>query len=235
MITNKLIIGSVNIADYGCYCSDAGIYTSPSLVYNTETIDGKNGSLHIDKGRYSDVTIQYKCVIPNAFQTQFYALKGALLSQKGKQRIEDGFNSTVYRKGILSSGIEGNVGVNKDIGTFTLEFDCDPQRWLKSGEKATTLTTSGTITNPTLFEAKPLIRVYGTGTLEVGKDTIVISKGATSYIDIDCEIQDCYEGTTNRNGLVSLTDFPTLKAGSNGITLGSGITKVKITPRWWTV
>ena len=99
----------------------------------------------------------------------------------------------------------------------------------------TILTASGTISNPTLFEAKPLIRVYGTGKLEVGSETITISKGATEYIDIDCDIQDCYEGSENRNGLVTLTDFPTLASGDTGIKLGSGITKVEITPRWWTV
>ena len=86
-----------------------------------------------------------------------------------------------------------------------------------------------------MFDAKPLIRVYGVGELGIGSETITITKGATEYIDIDCDIQDCYEGLENRNGLVSLTDFPTLPSGNTGITLGTGITKVEITPRWWTL
>lgn len=81
--------------------------------------------------------------------------------------------------------------------------------------------------------AKPLIRVYGKGIVQIGKQTIEILKAPTEYIDIDCDIQDCFEGTVNRNSYVSLTDFPVLGPGSNGITLGTGITKVEITPRWW--
>ena len=235
MISKNLIIGTVNIADYGCYCSDAGIYASTSLVYDTQNIDGRNGALHIDKGRYADVTIKYQCIIPSDFQKNFYQLRSALLAQKGKQKIVNDFDSDTYRMGILSDAIDGDVGVNKDIGTFTLKFSCNPQRYLNSGDVTQTITKDTTLSNPTLFDARPLIRVYGKGKLEVGSETITIAKGATSYIDIDCDIQDCYEGSENRNGLVTLTDFPTLSSGDTGIKLGSGITKVEITPRWWTV
>lgn len=233
MISKKLTIGSVNASDYGVYCTDAGVYSSPSPVYDTYEINGRNGALHVDKGRYSNVTVKYQCVIPSNFQSNFKAFRGAILAQKGNQRIEDEFDEEVYRMGILSDSIDGNVGVDRTIGTFDLTFSCMPQKFLKSGEQTKTYTANATISNPTVFESKPLIRVYGVGKVEIGSETITVAKGATSYIDIDCDIQDCYEGLTNRNSLVTLTDFPTLKSGDNGIKLGTGITKVEITPRWW--
>ena len=54
---------------------------------------------------------------------------------------------------------------------------------------------------------------------------------------IDCESGYAYSGANNYNRYVSVSsiDFPTLAPGSNNITLGTGITKVIITPRWWTV
>ena len=60
---------------------------------------------------------------------------------------------------------------------------------------------------------------------------------ASSYTDIDCDICECYRGSLadNRNSYVKLLSgsFPTLKAGTSGVTLGSGITRIVITPRWW--
>ena len=59
---------------------------------------------------------------------------------------------------------------------------------------------------------------------------------ADQYTDIDCEIMDAYKGATNCNGNIRTTDnkFPVLRAGQNNITK-SGISRLEITPRWWTV
>lgn len=235
MISKRLVIGDVIASDYGVYCTDAGVYKSPSPVYDNYEINGRNGTLHVDKGRYSNVTVTYKCVITSDFQNKFKSFRSAILAQKGNVRIEDEFDSDVYRMGVLSDSIDGNVGLDRTIGTFELKFSCMPQKFLKDGEYTRIFTSNGTISNPSVFNAKPLIRVYGVGELGIGSETITITKGATEYIDIDCDIQDCYEGLDNRNGLVSLTDFPTLPSGNTGITLGTGITKVEITPRWWTL
>lgn len=91
------------------------------------------------------------------------------------------------------------------------------------------------IDNPTLFDAKPLLRVYGTGTLGIASSTITISS-ADVYTDIDCELMDCYKGSANKNAYVvfSSNDFPVLKPGKTGFTF-SGITQVDITPRWFSV
>jgi phage-related protein len=47
---------------------------------------------------------------------------------------------------------------------------------------------------------------------------------------------DAYKGATNCNGNIQTTDnkFPVLVSEQNNITL-NGITRLEITPRWWTV
>lgn len=89
--------------------------------------------------------------------------------------------------------------------------------------------------NPTLFDALPLLRVYGTGILGIGSHTITIT-AADVYTDIDCEMMDCFKGSANKNQYVQFSgnDFPTLEPGVNGFTF-SGITKVEVKPRWWSV
>jgi phage-related protein len=81
--------------------------------------------------------------------------------------------------------------------------------------------------------ALPLIRAYGTGTFTINGITVQITS-ASSYTDIDCDLQECFKDTlaTNCNGNVVLTTFPELKPGENTISM-SGITKLEITPRWW--
>lgn len=90
--------------------------------------------------------------------------------------------------------------------------------------------------NPTLFPSEPLIRVTGNGSFVMDGVTVTVNTPGT-YTDIDCELMDCYEGSTNRNDKVTFStyDFPKLRPGENSITLGAGITSVEIWPRWWRV
>lgn len=105
--------------------------------------------------------------------------------------------------------------------------------WSDSGEVEVTVASPVDLTNPTNFPAKPLIRVYGNGSVQVG-DTIATIQNNTNYIDIDCEAMNCTDGSTNRNSDVSFSgnDFPVLEAGNNSILL-NGPSNVEITPRWW--
>ena len=95
---------------------------------------------------------------------------------------------------------------------------------------------SKTIKNPTLFPSKPLIRVTGAGTVGIGDETITIASGY-DYVDIDSEIQNCYCGNQNANAAVTFSnrEFPELQPGLNGVTFGTGIESVQITPRWYRI
>lgn len=107
--------------------------------------------------------------------------------------------------------------------------------WSNAGPVTVEVTEGLRVTNPTLFDALPFLRVYGTGILGIGSHTITIT-AADVYTDIDCEMMDCFKGSANKNQYVQFSgnDFPTLKPGVNGFTF-SGITKVEVKPRWWSV
>lgn len=76
--------------------------------------------------------------------------------------------------------------------------------------------------------------VYGKGILAVGDGSVEITK-ESSYVDLDCDLEEVYKGATNYIGNCKLTDFPEFGVGGTGITLEEGITKVFITPRWFVV
>lgn len=232
MIGN-LVVGNINCKDYGVFVSDAGIYASPEPDYTSYEIAGRNGDLHINNGRYKNVDITYQAFMPQKFENRFVPFRSAILSQDGYVRIEDDFQQDMYRLGRLKSGIEGKIKLARGIGTFELEFDCKPQWYLKSGEQETVFTENGSILNPTVFPSKPLIRVYGKGTVTVGTNVFVINTAGTEFIEIDTDSKQAYEGTANRNSNIKINQWGSLTSGNNTITLGTGITKVTVKPRWY--
>ena len=96
-----------------------------------------------------------------------------------------------------------------------------------------------TLFNPTLFDSRPLIELTGAGTLGINNYIITITGSGKLYID--CDTMEAYTITggivTSANNRVSLntTDYPVLRSGINSFAVGTGISNVKITPRWWRV
>lgn len=237
-VFNSLTFDGENSLDYGVYITGEAVYNAPERVVDMITIPGRNGTLSLDQGRFENITVTYPAGTFGTSQSEFASLvsnfRNALVSRYKYVRIEDDYHTDEFRLGLYKSGLEVDpVSMNR-AGEFDIVFDCKPQRFLKSGENVYTRTVSGSINNPTLFEARPLLVVTGTGNLTVNGVQIAISQTPTT---IDCEAMEAYNGTTSRNSDIVLTPnkFPVLKPGNNTITLGSGITKVEITPRWWRI
>ena len=197
-------------------------------------VPGRDGDLILDNGRYNNITVSYKAFIIRNYNYNMMALRNALMSKKGYQRLQDTINPEEFR---LGKAIPFNIeehGILK-AGEFTMQFVCKPQRFLTEGEIPIEVTAATSLLNAYEETAKPLIRAYGTGTFSIGGVAVEITS-ASSYTDIDCELQEAYKDTlaTNCNSNIVLTNnvFPVLKPGENAITL-SGITKLEITPRWW--
>lgn len=222
-------------SDFNAFIYDANVFDSVERTVDTYDVPGRNGVLTVTgTEKFTNRELEYEMYVPELMLSNVPALFGYLYSLSGYHRLEDTLEPDVFKKAMLTSSVELSIKTPNQAA-FKLGFDCLPEKWLKSGEMKVAFTSSGTIHNPTLFNANPLIRIYGKGSVQVGSQTIEVLKSPTEYIDIDCDIQDCFEGTANRNSYVSLTDFPTLVPGNNGIVLGTGITKVEITPRWWCI
>lgn len=232
---NTITFDGVSSETFGLYVGFSEIENAPERSIESIQIPGRNGALTIDNGYFENISVPYTCVIRENFETNIRAARAFYLSKKGYKRLSDTANPGEYRMARYVSGLEVKPSQMRQQGTFKLVFDCMPQRFLTSGETTTELTTDGTITNPTRFDAKPLIRVYGTGTLGVGSQTITVTTNP-GYIDIDCEMMDAFYGMVNCNSDITLNSgsFPVLAPGDNGVTL-SGLTRVIITPRWWTI
>lgn len=208
--------------------------SAPKRIYNAATVPGRNGSLLIDQKRYGDTPQRYSAVIYENFENRLAQFRSILMSVCGYQRLEDSISPDEFYLAYYDDVFMATAYSDMSMGHLEVAFTRKPQRFLKTGETVTTLTASGSIENPTLFPAKPLLRIYGTGTVGIGDNAITITS-ADEYTDIDCDIMEAFKGTASCNQYVQIqgNDFPVLHAGTNGITLGTGITRVDITPRWY--
>lgn len=253
-----------SLADFGVHVSGDGTYNSPEKDFETVEVPGRNGDLHIFNERFKNVDLTYKAFIvgdnwPSNYGESFYddarsdkaidfrarmrSLRAWLMYQNGYCRLEDTYHPDEFRKALFKGPLETEA-VFLQAGEFDLTFNCMPQRFLKTGEFPVTYEYESVplvetaLYNPTLFSSRPFVRVYGKGDLTIGDIRIgIVNTYPNSYIDIDCDIQDAYYGSTNCNKYITLYDgeFFKLGVGDSKITLGSGISKVEITPRWWTI
>lgn len=231
-----LIYDGEDSRDYGVYISGSGVFNAPSRAYDYLEIAGRNGSLIGFEKRLENIEVTYPAFIYTNFKKAMEDFRSFLLSRTGYCRLIDSYNPNEYRMASFAGGLTVEPTAQLDAGSFDIVFNCKPQRFLLSGEEVRTFTADGTIINPTRFPSAPFIRVYGAGVLGIGDQSITISE-ADVYTDIDCEIMEAFKGTQSRNQYITNSgiDFPRLESGSTGISLGSGITRVEITPRWFVV
>lgn len=219
-------------AEFGVWISGGGTYNAPARDIETEAIPGRNGLVSFDNGRFENVELIYPAFISRRFQPRVDGFRAWLLSQRGYLRLEDTYHPDEYRLAMYHSGFEVDTAVRNLAGSFEVQFDCKPQRFLKSGEHFISLASGAVLNNPTLYDALPLIVCSGNGSITINGTTMTIS-GNDGQIYIDCDLQDAFLNNINKNSLIT-PEFFKLSPGNNSVTY-TGVTGFQIMPRWWTM
>lgn len=232
---NYFIFDRVPSTDFELFINGNRTFDAPAADIETITVPGKSGDLLRFNNRYENATVSYEAWIMDDMNTNLRALRSFLLSRTSYCRLEDTYHPDEYRMACYSGGLSANVTHENSLGSFTLNFTCKPQRFLKSGETKIVGTDTVSVYNPSYFPAKPLIRIYGNGTLTIGNAQITVKNNADDYVDIDCELMDAYTGIRNRNADIetNVTGYITMAPGAGTVSKTSGISKFEITPRWY--
>ena len=170
-IFKKLVFDGIDSSTYGIYITGEAVFNAPTRDVNMITIPGRNGLYAQDNGRFENITITYPAGLFGAteadFQAGIEALRNQFCSRKGYKVLSDGYNPNEFRMAVYKSGLEVMPETLK-AGTFNLTFECKPQRFLTSGATPESVTSGATLTNPTLFNSKPLIEALGYGAVDLG-------------------------------------------------------------------
>lgn len=189
-IYRSLTFGGIDSATYGVYITGEAVYNSPARSVEMVSVPGRNGAVLIDNGYFENIEVTYPAGIPGTDQSDFATkisdFRNAVLSQVGYQRLTDEYNPSEYRMATYISGLEVEAveGQQGTVGEFELVFNCKPQRFLTSGEAAVAVANNGTITNPTLFDAKPLLQLKGEGNIAINGETMKTTGGPLGDVSV---------------------------------------------------
>lgn len=236
-----LVYNGLRSLDYGIVVEHPPVFTYPERVYEKVHVPGRNGDIIVDTGSYNNVKAKYDISF-GSYKKKYTELAHSvstwLHSALGSYaRLEDSYDPEHFR---LAAYLEENEFENLFMqgGRASIEFDCKPQKFLKTGEKPIAINKTGaTVLNPTIHTALPLIKIYGSssGTVVVNGVRITISEIENGLV-VDSDVEDVYLGTVNKNPVATMPDgFPTLKKGENSISFTGGVTRLEVTPRWWTL
>ena len=232
---NFFIFDGISSTDFELFINGNKTFDAPSADISSVTVPGKSGDLLRFNDRYENVTVSYDSFIMDNMRMNLRNLRSFLLSRTSYCRLEDTYHPDEFRMACYSGGLSAAVDFENTLGQFTLNFNCKPQRYLKSGESVIVGTGTVTVNNPSYFPSKPLIRIYGNGTLTIGNAQITVSNNANTYVDIDCELMDAYTGSLNRNAdiVTNVNGYITIGPGRGTVSKTSGISRFEVTPRWF--
>lgn len=247
--------------DFGVVATGSGTYNRPRRRVEHIEVPGRNGTLTVTDGTYENVTLWYDCYAFKNFPDKIDALAAWLLSKPGYIRLEDTYHPDYYRMAEFAGPIEATPTTLMRSGRFRLEFNCKPEKYLKSGQHFADIESS-VMFNPTLFPAKPVFRVTGPGGRRLTVNGVTIDVGrhpggtlyAYQYVDLDCEEEEASGIATDGQPLESDSisrmvilhnnKFPVLQPGENTVeaytlnsdgTTESNLSEFQMMGRWWTV
>ena len=233
---NSLTFNGINSLTYGVYISGSGVFNAPARDRDVVEVPGRNGDIIRDRGRYKNIEVTYPAFIIKNFANNIRTWSNYLLKPTDYVRLEDTYHPDEFRLAVLADDMEVDPVAWLAAGSFDLRFNCRPERFLKSGENRWDIAQAGVVYNPTIMPSKPMLRVYGYGTITVNGTTITILAHSLQYIDIDCDLQEAYYGSTNANQYISCTEFPVIDPGTNQVStnfINTGMQKLEIIPRTW--
>lgn len=208
---------------------------TPQRRVSTISIPGKNGVLVEDEGVYENYSQEYTLYWLPDRTTDISVLEWLRQDKYYRWKHSGMPDYHCFARAVLPSQITNYRNCYHEL---KVTFDCRPELYLDSGDVIITATGAIELNNPYQQTAKPKIAVYGNTTspqkLVVNGKEFTLN-GIDEYTVLDSEIQEAYKGTVNKNNTVS-GEFPVFCGGSvSKIGISSGISKLEIQPRWWTI
>lgn len=200
-----------------------------AMRYTEYYVKGRDGALHVDEG-LANFDIQVTLVLLDA-SAATRQLVNAWADGTGKLITSDdparAYRATVKQE-IQWKRVRGNTGY---FDTAKITFNCEPYMY-EAVETVLTFTADGQIVNGTSATALPLIVVEGSGdvTFSVAGEEITIAgmtTGVPVYIDSETGYVWAETGDATMTG-----NFPEIPMGTSDVEVGSGITKITVTPHW---
>jgi predicted phage tail component-like protein len=217
--------GKDSYLDFGIVINVLSPNTKPEKKVQEIEIQGRDGDLTIDENSYKPVVVTMTCTLSD--MSRIEDVKAWL---DGYGNITFNWQSSRYYNAKFINKIDISQSL-ESLGEFPLIFKIQPFAYATINPLIT-LTVGGSVTNPGTVNSKPLIKVYGTGSinLTINGKTIYLTS-VVSYVAVDSGLMNCYKDTVLKNNNM-LGDFPDFIPGVNAISWTGTVTKIEITGNW---
>ncbi len=229
-------------ADFGLHIQSKNVFSAPEYDAEFISVPGRSGDIINSNRRFSNIKVTYTVFLARkntaALASVLRDIKGWLYSEPYRyHELTDSYDTEYFRYGVIYGSLDIEEQLNK-VGSFTVTFNCKPFKYSFAGQETVSADASElTITNPTAFESRPYIKLYGSGTV-----TLNVSSGDSTsswtisaideYIEIDSELMNCFKGTVLKNDTVTGDGFPMLQSGASTISCVGDVTRIEVIPRW---
>jgi len=213
--------------DYGIVITEKPSDSKAEKNVDEIPIPGRDGDLTFDYGTYKPLPSTLICTLLD--DNNIDAVKSWL----------DGYDKLIFswRPGrYFDAKLINRIDIAQTLaafGEFPLIFKTQPHVYAVNNSLIT-LTAAGSIFNPGSYKSKPVIKIYGTGAINLTINGNVINlTNVVAYVTVDSELMDCYKDTDLKNNYMA-GEFPELLPGENIISWTGTVTKIEITPnfRW---
>jgi predicted phage tail component-like protein len=218
--------------DFGILIVQRPSIPSPQRRISFLTIPGRSSSIKYDPDVYDDITITVECSVKdsNNLADKLDNIKGWLLSIGESDLIFSFQNDRKYIAQVVNT-IDFKQ-IYKVLGKFPIVFNSKPFKYDISNN-VIAMSICSIVRNQGTRYSNPVIKVYGSGNINLTVDTQIIQlTNISNHIIIDSELEDCYDTSGNNLNNLMSGDFPVLNVGDNNITWTGAVTKVEITPNW---
>lgn len=226
-IFNSLTFDGQNSLDNGVFITAESSYDAPERDIEEIEIAGRNGAFLLDKGRWKNIEVTYKAGAFGSNQTEFASkirdFRNLMASRIGYKRLTDTYNPNEFRLGTFKDAFEVKPESANRHGEFGLIFNCKPQRYLTNGETEITVSSGDTITNPTPYDASPLLEVEGYGTMTINGYTVDLRDAVMGYVELS-SVKNVATSSFNEQ-------FPNVYLDGDTITFNGATINWRLTPR----
>ena len=215
------IFNNISSVDYLMVNKLPNIIKAEKDIEKIEVV-GRDGFLTEDNGSYKGIIKTVECTIFDLKDINFICswLDGS------SDVIFSNEPDKIYKATIINQIPFEKVAVQ--FHSFIIQFDCQPHKYAVTNDLIT-LTSNGTIVNTGTAPSNPIIKVFGSDTinLTINSKTIVLTN-VVDYVTIDSDLMDCYKDTVLKNNFMS-GDLPQLIVGNNTFSWSGTVTKIEVT------
>lgn len=221
--------GTASTALAGLMISELPPVSKPEMRVDRTEIDGRDGDI-VDELGYA----AYKKTVRIGLTTG-YDIDAIAKYFTGSGQLVLSNEDDKYYNARITSQIDFVKLLR--FKTADVEFEVQPYKYkLTESDVDLTITseTSVSVTNAGLEASKPLMRLEGSGTVEIevgGQSVFSIDIDAgDGYVLVDSETMDAYvTGALRNNNMTG--DFPELQPGANTVGWTGTLTRIVVTPR----